>query len=347
MVDIPQEYVDANARFVLVKAREKRAFEPNWESTANYDATSPILQAHIAAGGNYGVLSHNGLCVIDIDDSAEYAKYNSDLARKTLCIMRGTSGRGHIYFLCPDIPDGKRTKIETTFGDVRLGGNFYVVGANCVHPSGDTYNIVNRVPIATIPFAEIAIFFEGAKERTGEPTPFNLPDQIREGTRNDTLFRYGCSLRALGRDASEVNCLIRNANNTLCKPSPIPEDELIILIQSVLKFEKGNVVIPQRPFPAPPRPQPEANANLAIPANYVVVTENQRTGVRTVRLDTAAYAEFLTNYFSIKYFNKVIYIYDHGRHYYRPQTNEINTHVRDTCIEHGVSEKLNLVFKIL
>ncbi|MFA7122106.1 MAG: hypothetical protein WC277_11550, partial [Bacilli bacterium] len=43
-------------RFILVKARDKPAIEKGWQTTANYAYDDPRLVAHIAAGGNYGVM---------------------------------------------------------------------------------------------------------------------------------------------------------------------------------------------------------------------------------------------------------------------------------------------------
>lgn len=74
--------------------------------------------------------------------------------------------------------------------------------------------------------------------------------------------------------------------------------------------------------------------------SYIYSTVNEKTGEETVRIDYAGYSSFLTNYFHIVYFNKTIFIYDHGLHFYREQTNEIETHIRNTCIEHSVSGRL-------
>jgi len=73
---------------------------------------------------------------------------------------------------------------------------------------------------------------------------------------------------------------------------------------------------------------------------YIYETEDEKTHKITVRINYAMYSDFLKNHFNIIYFNKTIFIYDFGLHFYREQTNEIETHVRDTCIKHNVSGKL-------
>lgn len=74
--------------------------------------------------------------------------------------------------------------------------------------------------------------------------------------------------------------------------------------------------------------------------SYIYSVVDEKTKKVTVKIDYAGYSAFLTNHFNIIYFNKTIFIYDHGLHFYREQTNEIETHIRNTCIEHEVSGKL-------
>jgi phage/plasmid-associated DNA primase len=342
-IEIPVELISAGARFILVRTRDKAAFETDWQTTANYAADSPKLLSHISAGGNYGVLSHNGICVMDVDEPEELKKLDPNFPH-TFVVVRGNSGRGHVYFTCSDCPPDKRGKFETVFGDIRTGGNFYVVAPSCIHPSGDIYNIHRKAPLADVPWAEVERLIQSKPRARAEITgTFNLPDDIVKGQpgRNKTLFKYGCSLRALGRDDGEISVLIRDANTRRCKPSPLPEDEISILIRSVLQHQKGVVVIPERPFPRAPEPEPLQN--LQIPQNYIIQSQPNARGEIRTQISAAMYADFLTNFFSIKYFNKTIYVYDHGNHLYRAANNEIESHIRDTVVTNGVSEKLQLV----
>ena len=349
---IPAHLALAGARFVLVKPSEKVAFESKWE-TNNYDANAPHLINHLKNGGNYGVLTHNGICIIDIDTPEEFKKLNPNIP-DTFMVRRGNTGRGHIYFICPDCPNEFRGKFETPFGDVRLGGNFYVVGATCTHPSGDEYEILKNSPLAVIPWNEINRLIQTEpreKVSGGEFKPrervtegqFNLPFVINATNpgRNQTLYKYGCQLRALGRDDSEISVLIRDANYKRCKPSPLSEDEISTLIYSVLHHTRGIVIIPERQFPTIGIHKNKI-MDYELPEGCIITTVN-KTGQTITKIDFSIYADFITNIFSIKYFNKILYIYDHGNHFYRPQTNEIETHVRNVVVNHGVSDKLQIV----
>lgn len=73
---------------------------------------------------------------------------------------------------------------------------------------------------------------------------------------------------------------------------------------------------------------------------YIYTTVNKITGDSTVRIDYAGYSSFLKSHFNIIFFNKTLFIYDDYAHLYRQQTNEIETHIRNTCVEYRVSGKL-------
>lgn len=73
---------------------------------------------------------------------------------------------------------------------------------------------------------------------------------------------------------------------------------------------------------------------------YIIVITDEKTGKTTTHINHSQYSEFLKNFFNIVYFNKILFIYDHTDHVYRPQTNEIETHIRNTYIEYNISGKL-------
>lgn len=124
---IPQQLIDAGARVVLIRPLRKGTHVKNWGTTGNLSATDPDLISHLQRGGNYGVLSHNGVCMIDIDDPVKFRESEIKLPA-SFAVERGDSKRGHYYFTCNDCPDEYRTITDLGFGDIRLGGNHYVVG---------------------------------------------------------------------------------------------------------------------------------------------------------------------------------------------------------------------------
>jgi hypothetical protein len=55
--------------------------------------------------------------------------------------------------------------------------------------------------------------------RRGSFRAFRLPAEIPDGKRNDTLFRYGRSLRKRGHTFAEIEYELHQANDLRCQPS--------------------------------------------------------------------------------------------------------------------------------
>jgi len=74
--------------------------------------------------------------------------------------------------------------------------------------------------------------------------------------------------------------------------------------------------------------------------DYLYAVEDEKTGESTTHICYSKYSEYLKNYYNIIYFNKTMFIYDYGLHLYRKQTNEIETHIRNTYVDHFIKGKL-------
>jgi phage/plasmid-associated DNA primase len=77
---------------------------------------------------------------------------------------------------------------------------------------------------------------------------------------------------------------------------------------------------------------------------YIYREIDEETGEETgFKLDYIKYSDFLSETYGTVYFNKKIYIYDEDRHIYKPSTNEIETHIRNTVVEFGIPALLTKV----
>jgi phage/plasmid-associated DNA primase len=74
--------------------------------------------------------------------------------------------------------------------------------------------------------------------------------------------------------------------------------------------------------------------------SYIYEAVNEKTGDIKVCIDFPQYSNYLANHLSIIYFNKTLHIYDSGECLYRTQTNEIETHIRNTCVQWRVTARL-------
>jgi hypothetical protein len=62
---------------------------------------------------------------------------------------------------------------------------------------------------------------------------------VKEGERNDTLFKQACSLRGAGQSEYEILDAIRTVNENRCLP-PLSEKEVEAIVQSASKYSPGS-----------------------------------------------------------------------------------------------------------
>ena len=68
--------------------------------------------------------------------------------------------------------------------------------------------------------------------------PFELPERIPSGNRNDTLFRLGCSYRSKEMNESEILAALQAVNTSRCDP-PLGDGDLQTIAHSVARYERG------------------------------------------------------------------------------------------------------------
>lgn len=144
MVEIPDILKQDGFRFILVGKKSKNPVEIAWSTKNNYAWDDPKLQAHLARDGNYGIIGGFGNFVaLDFDDLEVYYKFfDTTKIEATFPVVRTGSGKRHVYVKTPEPQASFR--IPKIHLEVRGVGNF-VVGPNCVHPSGNRYELINDV----------------------------------------------------------------------------------------------------------------------------------------------------------------------------------------------------------
>jgi hypothetical protein len=155
MITIPQQLIEAGARFIKIANYSKLPVEKAYHTKNNYSGYDEEILTHIQYCGNYGVLpSKSGLSFMDIDNFDEFEHLGLDeIMPDSFVVRRGNARRGHYYFICPDFVRGENTKPLFSFGDIRFyGDNWFVVGPTCRHPSGDIYNVFRDAPFAILSY---------------------------------------------------------------------------------------------------------------------------------------------------------------------------------------------------
>ena len=86
--------------------------------------------------------------------------------------------------------------------------------------------------------ANVKAFISKMQEGRVEQKRFELPDRIRDGERNDTLFRYACSLQAHSVPDDVVIAGVLGVNKSLCD-HPLDNAECEKIVNSALSKKKG------------------------------------------------------------------------------------------------------------
>lgn len=231
----------------------------------------PNLNIGIVCGS-----SSHGLLVFDFDIDeekdkdgyatlSEWEKVHGDLPETAVAIT-GSGGMHYMYRT-------ERTNIHPSTNkelgvDIRCDGS-YIVAPPSVHPNGNRYEWQDHpddIPIATANDA-VYDFLDhvqrngGQDETKKENGKFKLPDRITKGDRDDTLFRYACHLRAIGRSDEEILNAVMGVNYRLCEP-PMSDEEVRKKVRSACRYDRGEHANDERAIS-----KPGASSNVALATN--------------------------------------------------------------------------------
>jgi len=171
----------AGCRFIRLAPKSKKPAEGqqgHFESDAcNYAHDDPALLAHIAAGGNYGVIPRNGVCVIDCDTPALWATIPARWQVSFTVKSGRKDGGKHLYLKCDNA-----TPVKITFGergDLRTSGhNSYVVGPGSIHPdTGAEYRHVTGTRLVSVSWTDLKAWADanGGIEKKPESSDTKAP----------------------------------------------------------------------------------------------------------------------------------------------------------------------------
>lgn len=152
--------------------------------------------------------------------------------------VQAITGRGgsHLYYHYEGNDIGNRTAIIEGV-DIRGEGG-YVIAPPSLHPNGANYEWEMdpcETPIAEVDETLKEFLATGAKM---PGTQFRVPERIEAGARNDTLYKMACSLQSQGYSDDGILAMVMAENMSSCV-EPLPDDEIIRIVNSALKHKKG------------------------------------------------------------------------------------------------------------
>jgi hypothetical protein len=217
--------------------------------------TNPRMIHMWWAGGprNIGInVGKSGLVVIDEDELGAFKKYADEHGHKITptMVVATAKGRHYYYVALADTQLGNEAGALKDYSiDVRAG-NAYVVGPGSIHKTGVVYRFEVARPPAPLPdwvVQAIKAKTNGHKDDGGvwetvgdDFDRFELPEVIKDHTRDDTLFKYASSLLARELPRGEAEILMRAAWQRCEQP---PKAESAYTVEEALakldRYEPG------------------------------------------------------------------------------------------------------------
>lgn len=237
---------------VFPVSKEKHPLTENGFKDATTDKKTIKEWFNHFSGANIGIATgqvSGGLVIIDVDIDESAGKYGNeslaDWLEKNGCFfpdtLTATTGRGgkHYYFTSTEPFGCKVGAIDNV--DIRGDGGYVVVPPS-KHKNGMEYkwDDEDEKIVSVQSDSDVEYFLHEAFKGAGnDKAVFEIPEEVRVGGRNDTLFRIASSYQAQGKSDQEIIDLVIGYNEAQCKP-PLPQDEVKKILASVFgKFEKG------------------------------------------------------------------------------------------------------------
>ena len=221
----------------------------NPEHVINHWGAHPNDNIGITCGAPSG-----GLLVLDFDVSEakngletlkQWEAEHGELPETAEAI---TGSGGKHYFFRTDRNNIKPTSNQELGVDVRCDGSF-VVAPGSIHPNGNAYEwwcSPWECEMATAD-GNVLDFLDYVQRNGGEDGTrkengkFRLPDKIKSGERDKTLFRYASHLRSVGRSDEEIMATVLGVNFQRCEP-PMDSRDIQRIVKSACKYERGGGV---------------------------------------------------------------------------------------------------------
>ena len=203
----------------------------------------------------------NNIFVLDIDKKNNGFETLKNLEEKlgklpdTVTVNSGGGGI-HLYFQYPN--DVKITGVANLLGDgvdTRTDNNYIVIPPS-IHESGKKYEWVSGKSIFEIkpkklPQAWVDALVEASNRNqkslansSCSTTDNIISKKIPEGNRENSMFKFACSMRNKVANIDELNMIIKTLNTVYCTP-PLSDKEVELAVKSAWNYKEKNDFKPQ------------------------------------------------------------------------------------------------------
>lgn len=245
MLDWARYYAALGLRVFPIKPGQKSPpLVPEWPKAATADPVALSSWWERWPEANLGVAMGSGLVDIETDvkpgahgeqSLAAWASETRVTIPPTWSFRSGGGGVHRLFRCAGDVPN-KVNVLPAV--DIR-GGSGYAVFPPSLHPSGPRYEWLPGCSPADLPGGPAPVppelFFLLAEDGKA---PLEVPTEIIEGNRNDTLFRLACRLRQAGLEEEEILGAVRTLNDRRCSP-PLEDAEIDTICRQAAGYKAG------------------------------------------------------------------------------------------------------------
>lgn len=207
---------------------------------AQWWGIEPTMNVGMATGAKSG-----GVFVVDVDmhdgvdGGMELAAWEAENGKLPETASSVTGSGGTHYFYRAPAGVSVRSAAHVIDGvDVRGDGG-YVVMPPSVHPNGNRYEWdMEPWEDCEIAEADEVVLRLVRMNNAQEQQHFELPDVIKHGVRDDTIFKYACSLQAQGLSDELIYRIVSDTNKARCQP-PLTDAQVRKKVEQATKYDKG------------------------------------------------------------------------------------------------------------
>lgn len=160
---------------------------------------------------------------------------------ETATVTTGRGGMQQYFWFRSGVPDSYKNEVDHV--DFR-GEKGYVMAPGSIHPNGKEvfWDLgPDEYPIADADENVIAFvehYRPATEDEDGEQKRFEWPDVLREGARDETIYKYACSERAKNTPKDVVLVAALEYNRNHCEP-PLPDSIVKQKVESAFKHKPG------------------------------------------------------------------------------------------------------------
>lgn len=229
---------------IPVSPHQKGTFLNGWQDLATTDLEQIEKWNQENSQYNTGAVAKlHGSWMLDCDvsDLQQTIEKETDQVFPQTFSVKSNKGL-HFYFKHTAASRALKKNIQLKDGqghvlcDVKLH-NGYVVGPGSIHPSGKPYEVASENEIVDAPDWLVA-WIKGRHEHAeaDEQQQGTSEEKIKEGGRDNFLFKRACKLRAAGLPKSDALTALLSINENTCEP-PMENSAVEQKIESAYSYE--------------------------------------------------------------------------------------------------------------